>query len=258
MVVCCCQLWLSVLVWAVLPAQAQDGILDVSTDKTVTVVFPFAVKHVDRGHEDLLVSPVDEAENILLVKAGSPDMAETNLSVVTDDGSVYALAVRYAARPVRWVHYLPEKQSTTIATYAKGILDNPPVARRMVRRRWGMEARVAGIYTKDGVLYFQLALTNRSAVDYDIELLKFYIRDRKQQKRTAVQERELSPLDVEGNTKLVRARGAGRIVVALKKFTIPDAKNLVIQIMEKDGGRHFEIKVHNGRIVRARPLPDLR
>jgi len=36
------------------------------------------------------------------------------------------------------------------------------------------------------------------------------------------------------------------------KFTIPDKKYLFIQIMEKNGGRHLQLRVHNRTIVKAR------
>jgi len=43
-------------------------------------------------------------------------------------------------------------------------------------------------------------------------------------------------------------------VFALDKFTIPDQKQLTIQLMEKNGGRHMELNVQNKAIVRAKPL----
>jgi hypothetical protein len=46
-------------------------------------------------------------------------------------------------------------------------------------------------------------------------------------------------------------------VVVLPKFTIPDKKNLVVQLIENGGGRHMELKVNNKKLVRPsllRPL----
>ena len=53
-----------------------------------------------------------------------------------------------------------------------------------------MQAKVIGIYIKENVMYYQLRLENQSPIDYDIELLRFYIRDKKKGKRTATQEKE--------------------------------------------------------------------
>jgi len=48
------------------------------------------------------------------------------------------------------------------------------------------------------------------------------------------------------------------LVIALEKFTIPDAKFLAIQIMEKNGGSHLSMKIGNKKIMQAIPLPDLK
>ena len=123
---------------------------------------------------------------------------------------------------------------------------------------WDMSVTVAGIYIKDDVIYYQMQFDNQSPIDYDIDLLRFYIRDKKNGKRTAIQETELKPLYIAGNTFQVKANSHNIIVVSLKKFTIPDAKYLAIQIMEKNGGRHLLMKVSNKKIIKAICLPDLR
>ncbi len=95
-------------------------------------------------------------------------------------------------------------------------------------------------------------------MDYDIDLLRFYIRDKKKSNRTAVQENELTPLYVAGNITQVKAYSTTVVVVALDKFTIPDAKYLALQIMEKNGGRHLSMKMSNKKIMQAITLPDLK
>ncbi|NOT93933.1 DUF4138 domain-containing protein [Ferruginibacter sp.] len=108
----------------VVSAMAQTSSLCISTDKTTSLVFPFSVRHVDRGTKDILVQQVKEADNILLVKASAKNFSETNLSVVTEDGSVYTFVINYEEKPAIWVYKLPENKKATMATYANGILDN--------------------------------------------------------------------------------------------------------------------------------------
>ena len=103
-----------------------------------------------------------------------------------------------------------------------------------------------------------MKIKNNSTIDYDIEVLQFYIRDKKKGKRTAVQENELKPLHVSGNIAQDKSFNQNIIVVALDKFTIPDKKFMGIQIMEKNGGRHLIMKLNNKDILKAIPLPDLR
>jgi len=242
--------------WLFVSAMAQTS-LCISTDKTTSLVFPFPIRHVDRGTSSILVQPVKEVSTILLVKAASKDFPETNLSVVTGDGSIYSFVVCYDSNPTVWVYHLPVNAKATLATYANGILDNSKTISGIKDSKWDMSTRVTGIYIKANVVYYQLRLDNESPIDYDIEVLRFYICDKKKGKRTAVQEIELKPLYVAGNTSQVKANGFSTIVVALDKFTIPDAKYLGVQVMEKSGGRHLLMKIGNRKIMQAIELPEL-
>lgn len=232
--------------------------LQISTDKTTSLIFPFPIKHVDRGTKNIFIQPVSESDNILLVKAAITKFPETNLSVVTKDGSVYSFTVVYNEHPEKWVYYIPELKNATIATYANGIIDNHRTIKGVHDRKFDMSVAVNGIYIKDDVMYYQLLLCNQSPIGYDIDLLKFYIRDKKKGKRTAIQEKELVPLHVSGNAREVKAGSFSMVVIALDKFTIPDAKYLAIQIMEKGGGRNLLMKLNNNKIIKAIPLPDLK
>ncbi|MEO7984353.1 MAG: DUF4138 domain-containing protein [Bacteroidota bacterium] len=244
--------------WLLVSAIAQTSSLAIATDKTTSLIFPFPIRHVDRGTKDVLVQQVKEADNILLVKAASQKFPETNLSVVTEDGSVYTFRVNYESNPSNWVWHIPVQHDVTLATYSNGILDNQRAMHGIRDRKWDVQAKVIGIYIKENVIYYQLRLENKSTIDYDIDLLRFYIRDKKKGKRTASQENELKPLYISGNITKVKANSNNTIVVALEKFTIPDAKYLGVQIMEKSGGRHLLMKVNNNKIIKAIPLADLK
>ena len=246
---------LFILIASMNAAFAQQP-LSISTEKTTSLIFPFPIKYVDRGTRDILVQPVKEDERILLVKAASKQFAETNLSVVTGDGNVYEFTVNYTPQPSVLVLHLPPNKKATISAYANAILNNPP--RRISNVEHGaVITKLSGIYIKDDVIYYQLEIHNHSPLDFDIELLKFFITDKKRSKRSSVQENELVPLYVAGNRSKVKAYNFSVVVVALDKFTIPDAKFLRIQLMEKNGGRHFNLKVYNGQILKARMLPEL-
>jgi hypothetical protein len=232
--------------------------LCITTSKTTSLIFPFPIKHVDRGTKDILIQQVAGAENILLVKAASVDFPETNLSVITGDGSLYSFSVCYLPDPPLWVYQMPVQKYASIASYAASILDNPKTIRVGRDKRGGLEGEVTGIYIKGDVIYYQLSLMNHSPIDYDISFLRFYIREKKQPRRTAIQEVELITKYIAGNTSQIGATSPSVIVVALDKFTIPDEKYFAIEIGEKAGGRHLLLKVSNKKIIQAIPLPDLR
>lgn len=244
---------IAIVSWLCVSAIAQTS-LCISTDKTTSLIFPFAIKHVDRGTQAVLAQQVKDAPAILLVKAGAKGFPETNLSVVTEDGSLYSFLVCYDNKPATWVYHLPVQGKESIANTAAAVADNPKFIKRVKDKHWDMKAEIDGIYIKDDVMYFQLLLNNESAINYDIELLRFYIADKKKGKRTSVQENELSPLHVSGNTTVVMAGNQSTIVVGFEKFTIPDAKFLGIQLMEKNGGRNLALRLNNHTLMKARPI----
>ena len=110
--------------------------LEVTYDKTVHVIFPAAVRYVDLGSPNLIAGKADGAENVIRVKATVRDFrAETNMSVITEDGSFYTFNVRYADEPL-----LLNVECATSSTTA-----NPrtaPTTRwRCTSRSWGANRR---------------------------------------------------------------------------------------------------------------------
>ena len=49
-----------------------------------------------------------------------------------------------------------------------------------------------------------------------------------------------------------------RTVFALSKFTIPDDKKLIVEMYEKQGGRHQSFDVENEDLVRAETVNELK
>ena len=237
---------------------SQSTIIDLATDKTTSLVFPYPVLHVDRGSKDILVQQVKESDNILLVKAGVQHFTATNLSVVTADGSLYSFLLRYDSLPVAWVYAIPAQIRASLETMANSIIDNPRTVHGIKNNSWEMQILVTGIYIKGNTIFYQLRLSNESAIDYDIDFLRFYIRDKRKGRRTAIQENECKPLYTAGNVRHAAAHCAVAIVVALEKFTIPDAKYLGLQINERNGGRNLAVRIRNGKIIHAIQLPDLK
>jgi conjugative transposon TraN protein len=76
--------------------------LEVTFSKTVHIIFPAAIRYVDLGSIDIMAAKADGSENVLRVKAATHGFRrETNLSVITDDGSYYTFNVKYADEPVK-------------------------------------------------------------------------------------------------------------------------------------------------------------
>jgi len=245
--------------------------LQITYAKTTNIVFPYAIKSVDRGSKDVLVQKAGGIENILQLKAAKQDFEETNLTVVTADGRLYSFTVNYADSPTLLNLSLATENQTNgtikfvseIINAAEVRLDVGVIAnsdRKTTRKRdwkFGITLLLDGLFIRDNIIYYRLRLKNDTHLGFDVDQLRFFIRDQKKAKRTASQEIEIKPVYVEGNIDRISGKTQQVVVFALPKFTIPDKKYLAIQLMEKNGGRHLDLKVQNKTIVRVKPVKEL-
>src|SRR5687768_2298472 len=79
----------------------------------------------------------------------------------------------------------------------------------------------------------------------EIESVRFFIKDRKQAKKTAVQEIELIPVKISDNVVVVNENGSTNAIWVLDKFNLPKAKELIIQVSEKNGSRNIQLKIRS-------------
>jgi len=240
--------------------------LAITFNKTTNLVFPYAIKSADRGSKDVLVQKATGVENILQVKAAKRSFDETNITVITADGKLHSYIVNYADNPsVLNISFRNNSNDQTYAFFLPATANDAEVqadaenvvnADRNIKvvkdKKFGIQLQLDAVYIRNDVMYYRLTLRNHSNINYDIEQLRFFIRDQKKSKRTATQELEVYPLHIHDDTSVVKGQSEHIFVFAVPKFTIPDNKYLTIQLMEKNGGRHLELKIHNKTVVKAR------
>ena len=108
------------------------------------------------------------------------------------------------------------------------------------------------LHVKENIFYLPVDITNSSNINYDIDFIRLYIRDRKIVKRTSYQEQEIQPLYVYNTAQqTINGKSAIQKVFVLEKFTIPDDKVLVIEMFEKKGGRQMFCKIKSKYINNA-------
>lgn len=258
--------------------------LEVTFSKTVHIIFPAAIRYVDLGSADLLAAKADGAENVLRVKAALRDFSkESNLAVITEDGSYYTFNVKYADEPVKlsiemtdFIHdgEAVNRPNNAMEIYMRELGSESPLLVKLIMKsihkndkreikhigskRFGIQYTLKGIYTHNGLLYFHMQLKNSSNVPFDVDYITFKIVDKKVAKRTAIQEQVIVPLRAHNNVTLVGGKTSERVVFTLPKFTIPDDKHLIIELNEKEGGRHQSFLVENADLVRAKVINELK
>ncbi|OJV52285.1 MAG: conjugative transposon protein TraN [Bacteroidetes bacterium 43-16] len=243
-----------------------DRQLEITWHKTTLLLFPAPIQDGSRGDKTILAERVEGVENALKVKAAERGFPQSNLHVVTTDGKVYAFTVNYNEYPSEFTIDMGTQPSHSPATFegislnsrelelrAATIKGIPPFVRKVRQSRFGMELRLEGIFVKDDVLFFRYSLSNQAQIKYDPASLRFYVRDKKRAKRTAVQDTEMQPVFVQHSGNIESSKGQ-TIIVAFPKFTIAESKYFVTELMEQGGDRNLACKIDQGKLLQAKTI----
>ena len=221
---------------------------------------------------------------MLRVKAALRDFSrESNLSVITEDGAYYTFNVKYADEPamlaVEMTDFIHDGESVNrpnnaLEVYMQDLGQESPLLVRLIMKsiykndrreikhlgskRFGVQYALKGLYSHNELLYFHLQLHNFSNVPFSVDYITFKIVDKMVAKRTAIQEQVIWPLRAHNNVTAIGGKTNERTIFAVPKFTIPDDKCLVIELHEKEGGRHQSFTVENADLVRAKVINELK
>lgn len=240
--------------------------LAVTYYKTTNLVFPYAIKSVDRGSKDILAQKAKGVENVLQVKAAIDSFVQTNLTVITTDGNLYSFTVGYSDTPMH-LNIVFQKQGTTkiefseqkdhtqeLCDLSKKVMEKKKTFLHRKEKHGDMKLKLVSLHISNDVFYFKFFINNKSNVSYDIDAIKFALKDKQKARRTASQETELKPLYYYGETETVPGKHQQYFVVAVPKLTLPDNKYLDVHIIEKGGGRDLQLKLKNIHIMKAKPI----
>ena len=258
--------------------------VQVTFAKTVHIIFPSVVRYVDLGSNWIIAGKADGAENVIRVKATTEGFpGETNFSVICEDGSFYSFNARYAHEPemlnIEMKDFLENGDTTDFShtrmnIYFRELAGESPLLvklimqsiykedRREIRhlgcKRFGVQFLLKSVHSHNGLFYFHTETRNRSNVAFRTDFIRFKIVDKKVPKRTAIQERVIDPVRSYNEVLVTEGKSDVRTVYAVPQFTIPDDKLLVIELFEKDGGRHQTIRVENTDLVAAKQINELK
>ena len=273
------------------PQQIESRKIEAGFTKTVHILFPSPVTYIDIGSMDIIAGKADGAENVVRVKAAVRNFAaETNLTVITEDGGFFTFDVHYAENPAVSTLNLtvqepqPESmkkpaavgypQPTAPASEGRVLLrevgrEKPATIKRMLSdiyrqnrtdvkgirtKKYGIEVEVLGIYVFNDVIYIHSCISNDTNISFEVDARHFIVADRKLTKRTAQQQSTLEILRVCNDPAVVRGHQRQRTVFALPKLTIPDDKVLLLEIVEKNGARHQTVEIPAGEWLDAKLL----
>ncbi|MFR3216020.1 MAG: conjugative transposon protein TraN [Dysgonomonas mossii] len=258
--------------------------LEVTFEKTVHVIFPAPIRYVDLGSSNIIAGKAGSSENVLRIKAAIRGFeTETNMAVITEEGSYYTFNIKYADEPEKLNIEMKDFMHDGIATnrpnnsmeiYLKELGSESPrivylinrsihqndkrIVKHIGSKRFGIQYLLKGIYSHNGLLYLHTQIKNSTNVPFDIDFIRFKMVDKKMVKQTAVQETVIYPLRAYNFISQVRANQTERTVFTIDKITIPNDKQLVIELFEKNGGRNQTFVIENDDLIRAEQINELK
>lgn len=258
--------------------------LEVTFDKTIHIIFPATIRYVDLGSNNIIAGKAGNSENVLRVKAAVRQFeAETNMAVITEEGSYYTFNVKYADEPEKLNIEMKDFMHDGIATnrpnnsldiYLQELGSESPRLvylinrsiykndKRLVKhigcKRFGIQYLLKGIYSHNNQLYLHTSIKNSSNVPFDVDFIRMKIVDKKIAKQTAIQEMVIQPLRAYNFISTVGGNQTERTVFTIDKITIPNDKHLVIELFEKNGGRNQTFIIENEDLLRAKEINELK
>lgn len=253
--------------------------VEVTYNKTTHLIFASPIRYVDLGSEYLVAGKAEDADNVLRVKAAVDDFkAETNFSVITEDGRFFNFDVFFSPNPATMSYDFSKTGAAAKSGAGDDVLfgelgkNSPYVTaavmerihernRRLINhigsRSSGILFLLKSIYIHEGKLLFHTELLNNSNLPFAPDFVKFKVVDKRQAKRTVVQEWSLRPLRVYKPLGEVPRKSTASCVFLLDQFTIASDKVLLIELYEKNGARHQSLRIENGDLVRAAVIKKL-
>lgn len=261
--------------------------LAISSHKTSHIIFPAKIKDFDAGSSHVLALIPETAGNVLRVKsAGSKPFGETNMTILTEDGGFYSFLVRYDPEPeVLNINIVNNARSDKEITDRMGInqaarlngasavlgggvgsveithtcadvqRNKKSFIRNVGAAKQDCSLTLSSIYVAGKTMYFGLTMANASAIDFEVDFLKVYLRDRDVLKRMAAQEVELPILaNYPVGVTTFKGKTEYKLVYALPLRTFTEDKVIELELYERGGGRHLRFQVESDIMIKARSL----
>lgn len=249
---------------------SAQNILKISDSKTSHLVCPDKVIYVKAGDYSIVQAEVvPELSNLIRIKAIQPFEKSTSLTVVCAD-LIYSFELQYGNdAPITYpIETFDSQKAMTFSGkmmpdyLLKDLCDQVLDCHRQDFRKRktekdGIKIRLNSINLKNDALFFELQITNKTNMAYDVESFHFWITDKKKAKATNVQEYRVFPQYQRNKVLQIPGEVTAREVFVIEKMTIPDERILKIELNEKalgNTGRKLSFSLKNKDIMKAKSL----
>jgi hypothetical protein len=231
---------------------AQDTAY-ISRDKTTALFFKSAVKIISKSTSDFDITQKEDA--LITIKALDTDFSPTKINVQEINTSkIYRIPVEYSygragrrieiggetPMTVKVIKTSDYNYSTVVTQLATGkrkdVVDH--------EKTGGVKAWVDKLSLAGNRVFFRLDIRNKSNLPYEIDFVRFYIRDLKTVARMATHEQEIVPLitTLHKKTAIAHKQEIAK-VFGFHRFSLSEYQALNIELYEKNGNRHLYLQI---------------
>jgi hypothetical protein len=242
---------------------AQDTAY-ISRDKTTALFFKSAVKIISNSTSDFDITQKEDA--LITIKALDTDFSPTKINVQEiSTAKIYRIPVEYSygragrrievggqpAMPVKVIKTSDYNYSAVVTQLATGkrkdVVDH--------EKTGGVKAWVDKLSLAGNSVFFRLDIRNKSNLPYEIDFVRFYIRDLKTVARMATHEQEIVPLitTLHKKTAIAHKQEIAK-VFGFHRFSLSEDQALNIELYEKNGNRHLYLQIKQKDLDNGNPI----
>lgn len=246
-----------------------------SDSKTSHIIFSERVTDIISSSDSIIADYAENIDNIIKCKAVAQDFPPTTLTMITKNGNMYPFLIQYNAKPdvLSMTIEAPivkneeldnsgsamfNDQSVNenkLKEYGRKLFEKGPQIFNIGTISQNMQFGLYGVFIHNDILAFHFNLKNDTNIDYEIDFMKLYVKDKKDSKKTAVQEEELSPIYIynpnNNDGRTIKGKTDKSTIMFFKRFTIPKERVLYVEVFEKNGGRHIKFQISDKEILKA-------
>jgi conjugative transposon TraN protein len=232
----------------------------INNRNTTELFFPERVIYCRHGNEEVL--GIEYYNNFIKVATTFDSIPESNLFVVDAGGGLYEITFTTGTDDSYAYNFDNKRKYTAIldvnSEEMKIFLDKLRDKRRNIHSvgaiKNKMEMSLANLYVYADFMFFSFDIKNFSNIDYDIDFIKCFIRDKKTSRNAIQQEIQIFPVHQGDFSQKITGKSDNRFILIFNKFTIPDKKIMELEMFEKGGGRHMKIELLNEYLLNAQLL----
>ena len=233
----------------------------VTMAKMTNLVFPEAVQTGVKISREVSAQKVRGVENVIELRALRRNFTPTNLTVYGKDGRLFSFVLRYVEdtavlnfrvvaagavvaggnreTPASASEYEPVMLSGLPVDLQRLradalLLAGRPARLHVTARSEGWRLRLTGVYFRDSLEWLSLALSNASPMPFAVAKVRFFLQDRKEVRRRAMQDIDLEPV----YSAAPPAVGGGKetkFAAGFWPFQVGRSKRLVVEVVGADG-----------------------